>query len=126
MKARSRRQWMQRALALGAAPLLFSAARSVPAETDEAQVVKIVAQRFRYTPGEFRVKAGVPVVLEFTSLDFVHGFNMPELKVRADLVPGRVTRVPVPAAGPGSYDFVCDNFCGDHHEEMHGRMIVEA
>jgi heme/copper-type cytochrome/quinol oxidase subunit 2 len=34
--------------------------------------------------------------------------------------------VALPAAPPGSYDFVCDNFCGDHHEEMHGRMIVEA
>ena len=122
----SRRDWMQRALAIGAAPILLAAARRVPAQTDDAQVVKIVAQRFHYTPGEFRVKAGRPVVLEFTSLDFVHGFNMPDLKVRADLVPGRVTRVSLPAARPGTYDFVCDNFCGDQHEEMHGRMIVEA
>lgn len=117
---------MQRALALGAGPLLLAAGRSVPAQTGEAQVVKIVAQRFHYTPGEFRVKAGLPVLLEFTSLDFVHGFNMPDLKVRADLVPGRVTRVPLPAAKPGTYEFVCDNFCGDHHEDMSGRMIVEA
>ena len=113
-------------MALGAAPLLLAEARAVPAQTGEAQVVKLVARRFRYTPGEFRVKAGVPIVLEFTSLDFVHGFNMPDLKVRADLPPGFVTRVPIAVAAPGSYDFVCDNFCGDQHEEMHGRMIVEA
>jgi len=117
---------MQRALAVGAAPLLLTAARDVPAQTQDAQVVKIVAQRFQYTPGEFRVKAGRPVLLEFTSLDFVHGFNMPDLKVRADLVPGALTRVPIAAAKPGTYDFVCDNFCGDRHEEMHGRMIVEG
>lgn len=126
MRARNRRQWMQHALALGAAPLLYAAGRSVPAQAGDAQVVKIVAQRFHYTPGEFRVKASAPVVLEFTSLDFVHGFNMPDLKVRADLVPGKVTRVPLPAAKPGTYDFVCDNFCGDGHEQMHGRMIVEG
>ena len=125
-QAHSRRGWLQRALAMGAAPLLLTAARAVPAQTAEAQVVKIVAQRFHYTPGEFRVKAGRPVRLEFTALDFVHGFNMPDLKVRADLPPGTVTRVALPAVPPGSYDFVCDNFCGDHHEEMHGRMIVEA
>lgn len=125
-QAHSRRGWMQRALAIGAAPLLLTAARSATAQSGEAQVVKIIAQRFHYTPGEFRVKAGRPVVLEFTSLDFVHGFNMPDLKVRADLLPGSVTRVPLPAAAPGTYDFVCDNFCGDHHEEMHGRMVVEA
>jgi cytochrome c oxidase subunit II len=122
----SRRVWIQRALAVGAAPLLASVSRSAPAQGGEAQVVKIVAQRFRYTPGEFRVKAGQPIVLEFTSLDFVHGFNMPDLKVRADLPPGRVTRLALPAAPPGTYDFVCDNFCGDKHEEMHGRMIVET
>jgi cytochrome c oxidase subunit II len=126
MQLHNRRDWMQRALALGAAPFLFTAARSVPAQTGDAQVVKIVAERFHYTPGEFRVKAGRPVVLEFTSLDFVHGFNMPGLKVRADLPPGFVTRVPIPMAKPGTYDFVCDNFCCDQHEEMHGRMIVEA
>ena len=126
MQPHNRRDWLQWALALGAAPFLLTAARSVPAQTGEAQVVKIVAQRFHYTPGEFRVKAGRPVVLEFTSLDFVHGFNMPDLKVRADLPPGFVTRLPIPAAKPGIYEFVCDNFCGDQHEEMHGRMIVEA
>lgn len=126
MDAMNRRRWLQHALAMGAVPLLSGAARGVSAQTGEAQVVKIVAQRFHYTPGEFRVKAGLPAVLEFTSLDFVHGFNLPDLKVRADLVPGRVTRVALPAAQPGTYDFVCDNFCGDQHEEMHGRMIVEA
>ena len=122
----SRRAWLRRTLALVAAPLLLTAARRVPAQAGEAQVVKIVAQRFHYTPGEFRVQAGRPVLLEFTALDFVHGFNMPDLKVRADLPPGAVTRVALPAAVAGTYDFVCDNFCGDHHEEMHGRMIVEA
>ena len=122
----SRRGWLQRALAAAAAPLLLPQAGSVRAQSGDAQVVKIIAQRFHYTPGEFRVKAGRPVVLEFTALDFVHGFNMPDLKVRADLLPGSVTRVALPQAAPGIYDFVCDNFCGDHHEEMHGRMIVEA
>jgi cytochrome c oxidase subunit 2 len=23
-------------------------------------------------------------------------------------------------------DFVCDNFCGDGHEAMHGRFVVSA
>jgi cytochrome c oxidase subunit 2 len=87
--------------------------------------VKLVAQRFRYTPSEFRVKPG-EVVLEFTSLDFVHGFNMPDLKVRADLPPGRVTQVRFTMDKPGEYEFLCDNFCGDQHEQMGARMIVEA
>jgi cytochrome c oxidase subunit II len=122
----NRRNWIGHVLGLGAVPVLAISARGVFAQAAEPQVVKIVARRFTYTPAEFRVKAGRPVVLEFTSLDFVHGFNMPDLKVRADLPPGKVTRVPVTPGKPGVYDFLCDNFCGDGHEEMHGRMIVEA
>jgi cytochrome c oxidase subunit 2 len=124
VRAASRRHWLAGALGLMGVGAIGTATRLARAQ--EPQVVKIVAQRFRYTPAEFRVKAGIPVVLEFTSLDFVHGFNMPGLNVRADLPPGMVTRVPVAAAKPGVYDFVCDNFCGDHHEDMHGSMVVDA
>ena len=126
MMALTRRTLMWRALGLSAAPLLATLGRRAFAQPAEPQVVKVVAQRFHYTPGEIRVKAGRPVVLEFTSLDFVHGFSMPDLKLRADLPPGVVTRVQLTAQKPGVYEFLCDNFCGDGHEEMHGRMIVEA
>jgi cytochrome c oxidase subunit 2 len=121
----TRRQWMANALGAAALPMTAVVATRVRAQ-EAPQVVKLVAERFRYTPGEFRVKAGRPVVLEFTSVDFVHGFHMPDVKMRADLPPGRMTRVQLGALRPGTYDFLCDNFCGDGHEEMHGRMIVEA
>ena len=96
----TRRTLMWRALGLSAAPLLAVLGRRAIAQPAEPQVVKLVAQRFHYTPGEIRVKAGQPVVLEFTSLDFVHGFSMPDLHVRADLPPGVVTRMlsVIPAA----------------------------
>jgi len=63
-------------------------------------------------------------VLEFTSLDFVHGFKIPDLNVRSDLPPGRVTKVRVKFERPGEYAFLCDNFCGDDHEEMAGKFVV--
>lgn len=113
-----RRDWMARVLALAASPVL--------GEEPAPQVVRIVAQRFRYTPGEVRVKAGQPVVLELTSLDFVHGFHMPDLNLRADLPPGAITRVRLPALRPGTYEFLCDNFCGDGHEQMNARLVAEA
>jgi cytochrome c oxidase subunit 2 len=117
----TRRDWLARALATGAA-----AVRRAGAQEAQPQVVKLVAQRFHYTPAEFTVKAGQPVVLEFTALDFVHGFHMPDFKLRADLPPGRVTQVRLTADRPGTYEFLCDNFCGDKHEEMAGRMRVVA
>ncbi len=118
-----RRRWLKLAAACSVAPLFGLSARRVLAEE---QVVKLVAQRFHYTPNAFEVKAGQPLLLEITSLDFVHGFSIPDLKMRADLVPGVVTRMRLNIDKPGVYDFLCDNFCGSGHEEMNGRIIAKA
>jgi cytochrome c oxidase subunit 2 len=92
----------------------------------ESQVVKVVAQRFQFTPNEIALKSGQPVVLEITSLDFIHGFNIPALGIRTNLLPGPPTRVAIKALAPGRYDFLCDNFCGSGHEEMNGTIVVSG
>lgn len=89
------------------------------------RVIKVVAQRFSFTPSEIVLKTGEPVRLEFTSLDFVHGFNIPDLKIRADLPPGQVTTVHLLPKKAGVYEFLCDNFCGAEHEGMHGKILVQ-
>jgi len=96
-----------------------------PASQGNERVIKIQAMKFTYIPKEIVLKRGQPVVLEFTSLDFVHGFRIPDLKIRADLPPGKITRVRLTPEVAGTFDFLCDNFCGAAHEEMGGRIIVE-
>jgi cytochrome c oxidase subunit 2 len=90
----------------------------------DPQVVKVVAQRFNFTPSEIMLKSGQPTVLEITSLDFIHGFNVPALGIRTNLLPGPPTKVALKALAPGRYDFLCDNFCGGGHEEMNGTIVV--
>jgi len=90
------------------------------------RIIEMTARRFAYEPNEIALKAGEPVVIAIRSLDFVHGMNIPELKMRLDLVPGRVTHLELQPKAAGTIDFVCDNFCGDGHEEMHGRFVVTA
>ena len=94
--------------------------------SERERVIKIVAQRYSYSPAEIVLKKGEPVVLEFTSLDFVHGFKIPDLNIRADLPPGKLTRVRIAPEKEGAYDFLCDNFCGSGHEEMSGRILVKG
>ncbi len=90
------------------------------------QVIKITAKRFEYSPNVITIKAGVPVILEFTSLDRMHGFTVPDLGgIRATIEPGKVTRVRIMASKAGTYEFHCDIFCGDGHEGMTGKIIVE-
>ncbi|MBI3525501.1 MAG: cytochrome c oxidase subunit II [Betaproteobacteria bacterium] len=103
----------------------IGAAHSAAPKTGKERVVKVVAKRFIYTPNEIILKAGVPARLEFTSLDFVHGFKVPDLDIRVDLPPGKVTTVHLTPQKAGVYDFLCDNFCGVGHEEMSGKIIVK-
>lgn len=115
-------------VALGLSGTTLGGALLAQAQTNNAneeQVIKIVARRFAYTPNEIVLKKGQPVVLEFTSIDFVHGFKIPDLNIRADLPPGKVTRIRLTPENAGVYDFLCDNFCGSDHEEMSGRIIVK-
>lgn len=92
----------------------------------QGQVVKITAKKFEYSPNEIRIKTGIPTVFEFTSLDRVHGFTVPDLGgIRATIEPGKVTRVTILAPKAGTYEFHCDLFCGDGHEGMTGKIIVE-
>jgi cytochrome c oxidase subunit 2 len=104
------------------------ASRSIaPAYADEGEerIIELVARRFSFSPGEIVVKGAGPLTLAITSIDFVHGFNVPDLGVRSDLMPGRVTKVRLVPTKAGIYDFLCDNFCGDGHEGMAGRLIVQ-
>ena len=57
------------------------------------QVVKIVAKRFDFTPEQITLKKGVPVDLELTTQDRLHGFNAPGLGLRTQIVPGETTHV---------------------------------
>ena len=94
-----------------------------PAQSKE-KVIRITAKRFNYTPGEVTLKKGVPVILEFRTLDVLMGFNLPDFGVRADIVPGKVARLRLVPDKTGTFVFLCDIFCGTGHEQMNGRIVV--
>ncbi len=95
----------------------------VTAEPTE-RVIKITAKAFEYIPNEITLKKGEPVVLELTSLDLFHGFNITEMGLRADLPPGKTARVQLTPDKTGTFAFHCDNFCGTGHENMTGVINV--
>ena len=87
--------------------------------------ISIVAQRGKFTPSEIHVPRGATVTLELTSADTVHGFSVPDLDIDSAIVPGQPVHVSLNAAKAGTYDFVCDRFCGEGHEAMVGKIVVE-
>ena len=92
--------------------------------TDDVKVISITAKKFDFTPSEITVKKGVPVALELTSSDRVHGFSLPDFKLTARIEPGKVTRVVFTPDKTGEFTFSCNIFCGSGHEDMAGRLIV--
>jgi len=93
-------------------------------EKTEEAVIRITAKKFEYEPNQITLKKGEPVTLELVSLDRVHGFNLPELGIRADIIPGQRTKVHLLPQATGSFTFRCDIFCGSGHEDMAGQIIV--
>ncbi len=112
--------------ATAAALTLVLAGAYVAAESAQPKekVIRITAKRFNYTPGEVKLKKGVPVVLEFRTKDVLMGFSLPDFGVRADIVPDKTTRVRLVPDKTGTFVFLCDVFCGSGHEEMNGKLIV--
>ena len=100
-------------------------AAGMPSIAAEEQVIRITTKKFEYDLREITLKKDVPVVLELTSSDRVHGFNQPDFGVRGDAVPGMVTRFRFTPDKTGEFVFFCGVFCGDGHEEMSGTLIIK-
>jgi len=90
----------------------------------EVQTVKVVAKRFDFTPEEIKLKKGVPVDLELTTEDRVHGFYAPKLNLRAEIMPGKTAHLRFTPDTAGTFLFQCDIFCGEGHENMDGKIVV--
>ncbi len=90
----------------------------------KAKVVKVVARRFTYTPNRIMLTKGEAVVFELTTADVLMGFSLPDFGVRADIEPGKVTRLEFTPDKVGTFTFLCDIFCGSGHETMNGTLVV--
>jgi heme/copper-type cytochrome/quinol oxidase subunit 2 len=70
---------------------------------------------------------GATVQINVTSVDVVHSFNIPNLGVRIDAIPGRVNMfafaVPVAPAGT-EYLIQCTEFCGTYHGIMRAYLVL--
>ena len=93
----------------------------------ERRVVRILAERFSFTPSEIRVPRGVVLELRIRSDDTMHGFRIVGRNVNL-LVPKRrqgEAVVVFEAAENGRYEFECSRLCGAGHNFMRGAIVVE-
>jgi len=77
-----------------------------------------------WTYGKLRVPLGKPVIVRLSSLDVIHSFGVPNLRLKQDVVPGMEIPVWFEAAVEGSYVIACSQLCGNGHSTMKGSVEV--
>jgi cytochrome c oxidase subunit 2 len=85
----------------------------------------IVASRFSFDPNQVTVPRGAKVNVYATSADVQHGFILRDTNVNMMLIPGQVSKLSADFDTVGTYDFICQEYCGLGHAVMFGQIIVE-
>ncbi len=85
--------------------------------------------KFKYPDGrtavnELRVPVGQPVQLTMTSEDVIHGFFIPDYRIKQDILPGRYTYLWFQPDKAGTYTIFCTQYCGVGHSGMLAHLIV--
>jgi cytochrome c oxidase subunit 2 len=125
------RRELSRAAAVAGMALLLGAtcasARQDPVTATAPRVIEVVAKRFTFDPARIEVTDGERVRLVVKSADGVHGMQIKKFKVNT-LIPrgGEPVNIDFVAAGPGTYEIICSEECGEGHESMTGALVVVA
>ncbi|HVX18949.1 MAG TPA: cytochrome c oxidase subunit II [Acidimicrobiales bacterium] len=76
------------------------------------------------TSTELVIPAGQKVALRMTSRDVLHGWWVPRLNGKRDVVPNHPTDFAVEADNPGEYTGECTVFCGLSHANMRFKVVA--
>lgn len=68
--------------------------------------------------------AGREVDLQLRSLDVIHGFFIPGMRLKENAVPGLVLHVHFTPETVGTYPILCSQVCGLGHDRMQARLTV--
>lgn len=70
------------------------------------------------------IPVGKKVELRITSKDVIHSLYVPNVRLKVDAIPGRITRMWFDTNKVGEYEIACAEMCGTHHYLMKGGMSV--
>ena len=68
---------------------------------------------------------GKPVKALLRSKDVLHDFDVPQFRVKMDMVPGQVTYFWLTPTRTGAFEVLCQELCGVAHFAMRGLVVVE-
>lgn len=104
-------------------------AAPLPGAADIGVTARQFFFEFRYPDGrksanELRVPQGSPVKLVMISSDVIHGFFIPDYRIKQDILPGQYTTLWLSPDKAGTFDIFCTQYCGVGHSTMRARLVV--
>lgn len=131
-------EWVYVGVVIALLVYVGAASWDVERHLDEAppdsKVIKVTAQQWFWTfehedgtkeIGELHLVKGTPYRFEVTSMDVNHAFNIPDLVVLMDAVPGRINHIWVQPDVAGEFLIQCREYCGFSHYQMRAKLFVE-
>lgn len=70
--------------------------------------------------------AGRPVEVTLRSIDVIHGFSIPGMRLKQDAIPGMTGHLQFTPTVQGDYPILCTQVCGLGHSRMQARLRVLA
>ncbi len=79
-----------------------------------------------YAVNDLHIPVNEDILVDLKSMDVLHDFFLPNLRVKQDAVPGMAIPVWFRSLETGTFDLVCAELCGWGHYKMKGRLTVES
>ena len=98
---------------------------ALPNHAQQPRVVEIHAKRFEFTPNVVHLTKGQPVTIRLISSDHSHGLLIKPLNVDLDATEGEPDSITITPAQAGTFEAICDDYCGSGHGNMKMTVVVE-
>jgi cytochrome c oxidase subunit II len=87
--------------------------------------IAISMRKFAIEPAVIRIRRGEKVVLDVSTTDVQHGFEVAQLGINEPIQPGRPAEIALDTSKKGEYKVDCSIICGPGHANMSARLIIE-
>lgn len=118
----------------GLAIYSFIVLTDIEVPRDNSLTVEVTGRQFQWefyypaldvTSQQLHVPVGRQVYLKMRSADVIHSFWVPELRIKKDVNPDRVTETWITPQRAGTFPIVCAELCGAGHAAMRSDIVVE-
>lgn len=87
--------------------------------------VHMLARLWSWAPSPVHLPQGATVTFYVTSADVLHGFEVQGTTINVTAIPGVTGSATYTFRHAGTYNIVCNEFCGIEHQAMIGRIVVD-